>query len=268
VTDFRKIFKYKISRKSVSGSRVLRADRRTDRQTWQIYSLFSQFCEHAWKRNLLHSPVLFSSSSKNRINIIIIIISVHWWPSTVQNGQRICKKSYVAATFFTDLWFLQAAELCYVCETKRIQNHVVKFLNRKNDDVDCRYWRGCYCDAERARVTALIAFSKWSSQECGLCTVCVEGRAAIRDAWIPAIFMFLNVSVNPSSLGRRLIYLQFRFVISMCRFVYAMVRSYSYWKTTRYRLRVKWLLLNPTTVTHTWWYLSLRRVITMFAPSV
>jgi len=77
--------------------------------------------------------------------------------------------------------------------------------------------------------------------------------------------MFLNVFVNPSNLGRRLIYLQFRFVIFVFRFIYAMLCSYSYWKTTRYRLRVKWLLLNPSTVTHTWWYLSLRRVI---APSV
>jgi hypothetical protein len=79
---------------------------------------------------------------------------------------------------------------------------------------------------------------------------------------IPAICMFLNVSVNPSSLGRRLIYLQFRFVIFMFHFICAMVCD-SYWKTTRCRLRVKWLLLNASTVTHARWYLSLRRLITI-----
>ena len=74
------------------------------------------------------------------------------------------------ATFVTDLWFLQAAELCNFCETRRIRNHVVKLLNRKKDDVDCRDCRGCYCDSERARVTALIAIQQISIQERGLCT--------------------------------------------------------------------------------------------------
>jgi hypothetical protein len=81
-------------------------------------------------------------------------------PKWRENLQEIVKSLNVDATFVTDLWFLQAAELYNVCETKIIQNHVVKLLNRKNDDVDCSDCRGCYCDAERARVTALIAFSK------------------------------------------------------------------------------------------------------------
>ena len=43
---------------------------------------------------------------------------------------------------------------------------MVKLLNRKNGDVDFRDRKGYYCDAERARVTAFIAFSRRSIQEC------------------------------------------------------------------------------------------------------
>jgi len=52
----------KFHENSSSGSRVVTCGQKNG-QTRQICSLFSQFCEHAWKRNLLHSPVLFSSSS-------------------------------------------------------------------------------------------------------------------------------------------------------------------------------------------------------------
>ena len=145
-------------------------------------------------------PLRTASSSSPYLSIGDLPLS-----KTERESARNRRSQNVDATFVTDLWFLQAAELCNVCETKRIRKHVVKLLNRKNDDVDCRDCRGCCCDAERG-VTALIAF---------------------------------NVSVNPSSLGLRLIYLQFRFVILMFRFIYAMVSSYSYWKTTRLRLRVK-----------------------------
>lgn len=51
-------------------------------------------------------------------------------------------------------------------------------------------------------------------------------------------------------------------------FSYVMLCSYSYWKTSRYRVQVKLLLLNPSTVMNTCWYLSHPRIITVFTPFV
>jgi hypothetical protein len=157
-TDFRKIFKYKISRKSVQWEPHVQTEERTGRLVKSVVSFrnFANTPENGTFYILLfYSPFHLRTASSSYLSIGDLPLS-----KTEKESARNRRWLNVEATFVTDLWFLQAAEMCNVCETKRIRNRVVTLLNRKNDDVDCRDCRGCCCDAERARVTALIAFNK------------------------------------------------------------------------------------------------------------
>jgi hypothetical protein len=149
LTDFRKIFKYKISRKSVQWepSCYVRTEERTGGLDKSVVS-FRNFANTPGNGTfsilLLYSPVhLRTASSSSYLSIGDLPLS-----KTERESARNRRSQNVDGTFVTDLWFLQAAELCNVCETKRIRNHVVNLLNRKNDDVDCRDSRGCYCKGD------------------------------------------------------------------------------------------------------------------------
>jgi len=142
----------------------VRTEERTDRHDKSVVS-FLNFTNSPGKGTfsilLFYSPVHLrtaSTSSSPCLSSDDVSLS-----KTDRESARNHRSLNIDATFVTDLWFVQAGKLCNVCETKRIRNHVVKLLNRKNDDVACRDCRGCYCDAEKAGVTALTFRHRASS---------------------------------------------------------------------------------------------------------
>jgi len=111
-TDFRKVFKWQISWKSVvwDTSSSMRTDGRTDGHD-EVSSRFSQFCTHTHARTHTHTPgtykLLFART--------VICINSNDNPATPL-WPLVISLNHLETTLTTSHVFVKLLDICFICE--------------------------------------------------------------------------------------------------------------------------------------------------------